>query len=160
MQKYKIKDIYRDGKGCHVVVSYSQKYSVKLDCLTKKGTLTTTKTIDLPKKVIDALKVGNKICVCQNKYFDSEPYVYIYRGGMFMPNLPISCDKYSCKRFIKNLSGVFDGFKFDRAAFKIALMRDCWQRDVWPTLVAWRNLRKVCLDEKYPLLKQMAEMER
>ena len=160
MQKYKIKDIYSDDNSLHVTISSSQKHSVKLDCLTKKGTLTTTKTIDLPRKAGNTLKIGSKVHACQNKNQYNEDYVYIYRGGMHMPDWPLSCDKYSCECFIDNLPGLFDSFKLDRIAFKIAIARDCLRRGFYPGLVAWRNLRKMCLDEKYPLLKRLAELTR
>ncbi|MBO7645239.1 MAG: hypothetical protein J6S57_02975 [Alphaproteobacteria bacterium] len=158
MQKYKVKDIYNDDASCSVAIFCSQRYSVKLGCLTKQGILTTTKIIDLPRKVGDTMKIGDKVCVCQNK--DSEDFAYIYRDGIYMLKWPVSCDKYSCKCFIKNLPGVFDGFKLDRATFKIAIARDCLKRDFFPTLIAWRNLRKMCLDEKYPILKSIVELTR
>lgn len=160
MQTYEIRDIYSDDKSCHIVAYNSKKYSIKIGNIAKTGTLNTTKTIVLPNKASDKLKIGNKIRICQSKDFDPEDYAYLYHGEMYMPKMPISYDKYSCESFIKNLPGIFDSFKLDRAIFKIAIARDCWQRNVYPTLVAWRNLRKMCLDEKYPLLKRLAELTR
>ena len=155
MRVYKIENIARGDAFYSVAISGTSKHVVKLNCVTMRGTLKTFRTINIPKKVAGKLKVGQRMYVIQDKFYDSDDYIYLYRGGMVFNYKTVTNNKYACEQYIKNLPGLFDNFKLDRAICKLALMRECVRRDIMPSLVAWRNLRKVFLSDAYaPLMRE------
>lgn len=139
VQKYKIKNIYDDGVFCSVMAVNSKNV---------------LKTVDLPRSDAKKIKNGDKIWVVQDAALGIEDYVYLYHKGLCFHIKPVSFDKYSCRYYIKNLPGLFDDFKLDRAVFKIALVRESLRLGRLPSMKAWRNLQNVCLLRTYaPLMR-------
>lgn len=154
MESYKIKDIVCDDFGCSVVIGKQSKKCFKLGDATVKGTLSVSRTIDLPKIAAPKLKVGQKIVALQDKYLGIEDYVYLYDGNVYFNTKPASYDKYSCKCYVDSLPGLFRDGKLDRLKFKTVIMRECLRRGFVPSVVAWRNLRNVFLWDAYsPLVR-------
>ena len=141
MKKYEILDVNNQDYFCSVRVAEEHPHTVKLDSLTFSGLKRITKTIDLPAVAAQKLKVGQHIIVLQSKC--SEDCVYLYRDGVYLKTEPASDDKYSCRYYIRNLPGIFNGFKLDRAVFKAILLCECKRRNVWISLFARRNLQKL-----------------
>lgn len=141
MKKYKILDVNGQDYFCSVRVVEEQPHTVELDGIKLSGIIRITKTIDLPISAAKKLMVDQNIIVLQSKL--SEDYVYLYRGGICLRIKPASDDKYSCKYYIKNLPGLFNGFKLDRTVFKAVLLCECKHRNIRPSLIARRNLQKL-----------------
>ena len=155
METYKIKDIVCDDFGCSVVIGKQNKKCINLGDARLNGTLSVSRTINLPKNAAPKLKVGQKIVALQDKHFGIEDYVYLYNGDVSFNMKPSSYDKYSCKCYIENLSGLFWDGKLDRLKFKTVIMRECLRRGLVPSLSAWRNLRNVFLWDAYsPLVRE------
>ena len=134
MQTYKIQ--YKNNSDFYSLISVS-------------GSNQEHRTINLPKKAADRLKVGDTIRVIRDNLLDIEDYVYLHRGGMTFNTKPASYDKHSCKYYIENIPGLFQDGSLDRATFKIALAGECLRRGFGFSLVAWRNLRNVFLWDTY-----------
>ena len=155
MESYKIKDVVCDDFGCSVVIGKQNKKCIKLGDARLNGTLSVSKTIDLPKNAAPKLEVGRKIVALQDKHFGIEDYVYLYNGDVYFNAKPASYDKYSCKCYIENLPGLFSNGKLDRLKFKTVIMRECLRRGFVPSVAAWRNLRNVFLWDAYsPLIRE------
>ncbi len=138
VQRYKIERIYRD--------SYFGTAEI--------GVRGSQKTFYVSGKCINNLKIGGKFNVISDKMLGMDDRVYMFRGGYCLPVGPVGYDKFSCKCYLEDLPGLFDSFKLDRIAFKVAIARECFRHDCLPSLVAWRNLRKVCLLRAYaPLMR-------
>lgn len=130
MQKCKVKNITKNESFCYIVLDSKNVF----------------KTIMLPNKVADKLKIGDTVRVLQDKQFGIEDYVYLYKGGMNFHTKPLSYDQYSCKNYVDNLPGLFDkDGDLDRLVFKFVIARECYRRGFMPTFSAWRNLRNVLL---------------
>ena len=139
MQRCKIQYLNNGDFYSSVSISYSKKKH---------------RSIILPKKVAEKLKVGDTIRIVQDNKLCIEDYVYLYRGGMTFHTKPASYDEHSCKCYIENVPGLFSDGKFDRAIFKIALMRECQRHKLGVSTAAWRNLRNLFLWDAYsPLMR-------
>jgi len=152
MDVYNIKSVVCDDSYCSVMGERTEKKSIVFGNAKLSGTLRVSKMVMLPKKTFKNLRGGQKFFVLQDNILNIEDYAYVYRGGMVFHTKPASYDKYSCKCYLKSLPGIFSSGKLDRAVFKIAIARECCNRGLIPSLVAWRNLRNVWLWDAYSYL--------
>ena len=141
MKKYEIVEINNQDYFCSVRVAEESPHNVNLGYAMLSGVLRIKKTIDLPASAAGKLKTGQNIFALQNKL--AKDYVYLYRDGVCLKMKPVSDDKYSCRYYIQDLPGIFNGFKLDRLLFKTVLLCECRRRNIRPSLIAHRNLQKL-----------------
>ncbi len=152
MKKYEIVEINNQDYFCSVKIAEECPHNVKLGDMMVSGVLRIKKTIDLPINAAKKLKTGQNIFALQNKI--SKDYVYLYRDGVCLKVKPVSDDKYSCRYYMQDLPGIFNGFKLDRFVFKAVLFCECRRRNIRPSLIARRNLQKLVARQGF------AELER
>ena len=141
MKKYEIVEVNNQDYFCSVGVAEERPHNVKLGDATLSGAIRIKKTIDLPASAAKKLQPGRNMFALQNKL--AKDYVYLYRDGVCLKIKPVSDDKYSCRYYIKDLPGIFNGGKLDRFVFKAVLFCECRRRNIRPSLIAHRNLQKL-----------------
>ena len=105
--------------------------------------------IFLPKDVADTLKVGDNIRVIKDAYHDWFDYAYLCNNGIVFVQKPRDDTKQSYRDYFLRLPGLLNG-KIDRIAFCFALIQECHRRNLDTSLLAWRNLQKICQDNQNP----------
>jgi hypothetical protein len=134
MRKYKILDLKNNDEQpdkMEVIVCHGGRFFFPIGPSTK------------------SLKKGGTFRVIGDRYCHSLDKVYLWRGGMYMCDYNPAPYESPCKRFISDIGGISDG-TLDRLRFKTALIKECRRRGKTPSLIAWRNLQKVCQDNQNP----------
>lgn len=149
MKIYQIQDIKHQDGISSVLIEGSHRHVIKLDALKLSGRFRVRRTIDLPQKDAENLKIGQHIIVLTDKFSGFEDYVYIYNGKMYLNTKLQALEAHFCKMYIDNLPCFIDDYKLDRWIFKNVLKRECKRRNILVSKDAWENLQNVVMWDRF-----------
>ena len=140
----------RQDTRCDIKIQEPRtRYTCRLGDVEMSGNVLSKREIVLPKYIAENLGAGDNVRVIKDAYHDLGDYAYLCNNGIVFVQKPRDDTKQSYRDYFLRIPGLLNG-KIDRIALYFALIQECHRRNLDTSLLAWRNLQKICQDNQNP----------